>query len=127
MGKKIGRLDMVQKVAKHGTKASELLWTGADGHQRIWQSDEKNPSSRGRKSPSQRDKELENRWREEKDYEKGVSEVVKNFEMEGLMAEKGLWNVAKEKIMKETGELSSEEGDVVKDFKAMHEEDFWSS
>ena len=43
------------------------------------------------------------------------------------MAEKGLWNLGKEKIMKETGELSSEEGDVVKDFKAMHEEDFWSS
>ena len=29
--------------------------------------------------------------------------------------------------MKERGELPNEEGDVVKESKAMHEEDFWSS
>ena len=29
--------------------------------------------------------------------------------------------------MKERGELPNEEGDVVREFKAMHEEDFWSS
>ena len=29
--------------------------------------------------------------------------------------------------MKERGELPNEEGDVVKEYKAMHEEDFWSS
>ena len=43
------------------------------------------------------------------------------------MAQKGLWNSAKEKDMKERGELPSEEGDVVKESKAMHEEDFRSS
>ena len=43
------------------------------------------------------------------------------------MAQKGLWNLAKEKIMMEEGELPNEEGDVVKEYKAMHEEDFWSS
>ena len=39
-----------------------------------------------------------------------------NFEMEGLMTQKGLWNLAKEKIMMERGELPSEEGNVVKFF-----------
>ena len=34
--------------------------------------DEKNPNSRGRKSPSQRGKDLENRWRKEKNYETGL-------------------------------------------------------
>ena len=43
------------------------------------------------------------------------------------MAQKGLWNLAKEKIMKERCELPHKEGDVVKEFQAMHEEDFWSS
>ena len=43
------------------------------------------------------------------------------------MAQKGLRNVEKEKIMKERGELPNEEGDVVKECKAVHEEDFWSS
>ena len=35
--------------------------------------------TRGRKSPSQRGKELENREGKEKNYEKGVSEAVKQF------------------------------------------------
>ena len=41
------------------------------------------------------------------------------------MAEKGLWNLAKEKIMKERWELLDEEGDAVRE--AMHEENFWSN
>ena len=44
------------------------------------------------------------------------------------MAQKGLWNLATEKkTMKERGELPSEEGDVVRESEAVHEEDFWSS
>ena len=42
-----------------GPKLVNCCKTGTDGHQRIWQNDEKNSNSR-RKSPSQRDKELEN-------------------------------------------------------------------
>ena len=33
------------------------------------------------------------------------------------MAQKGLWNLAKEKIMKGRGELPNEEGDVVREKK----------
>ena len=35
--------------------------------------------------------------------------------------------MAKEKIIKERGELPNKEGDAVKEFRAMHGEDFWSS
>ena len=35
--------------------------------------------------------------------------------------------LGKRKIMKERGELPTEEGDVVRECKAMNEEDFWSS
>ena len=52
--------------------------------------------------------------------------VLNNFEMEGLMAQKGLWNLAKEK-MRERGEWPNEGGDVVREYKAMHDEGFWSS
>ena len=41
--------------------------------------DEKNSNSRRRKSPSQGDKELDNRGRKEKKYETGVSEAIKQF------------------------------------------------
>ena len=47
--------------------------------------------------------------------------------MEGLIAQKGLWNLAKVKIMKERGKLPNEVGDAVREFRAMHEENFWSS
>ena len=43
------------------------------------------------------------------------------------MAQKGLWKLAKEKIMKESVELPNEEGDAVREYKAVHEENFWSS
>ena len=59
---------------------------------------------------------------------KAYKRLLHNFEMEGLMEQKGLWNLAKEKTMKERGELpNEEEGDVVREYEAMHEEDFWSS
>ena len=53
--------------------------------------------------------------------------LVNKFEMEGLMAQKDLWNLAKEKIMKQKKELPDEDGDAVREFEAMHEENFWSS
>ena len=38
-----------------------------------------------------------------------------------------MWNFAKEKILRERGELPKEEGDAVREYKAMHEENFLSS
>ena len=62
-------------------------------------------------------KEAEN-WRIEgakkRITRKEYKRLVNNFEMEGLMAQKDLWNLAKETTMKERGELPNEEGDVVR-------------
>ena len=58
---------------------------------------------------------------------KECQRLLNKFKMEGLMAPKGLWNLAKEKIMKERRELPNGEGDAVREQKAMHEENFWSS
>ena len=44
-------------------------------------------------------------------------------QMKGFMEQRGLWNLAKGKILRERGE----EGDAVREYKAMHEENFWSS
>ena len=112
--------DLVQKVfgtceAKNGTEIDELLQTGTDGHQRIWKNAENNSNFRRRKSPSPGGTELENKGRKQKITRKEYQRLVNKFEMEGLMAENGLWNLAKEKIMKERGELLIEEGDVVRE------------
>ena len=46
---------------------------------------------------------------------KEYQRLVNKFEMDGFMAQKGLWNLAKEKILKERGELPKEEGDAVRE------------
>ena len=43
------------------------------------------------------------------------------------MTQKGLWNLAGEKILRARGALPKEDGDAVREHKAMHEEDFLSS
>ena len=43
------------------------------------------------------------------------------------MAQKGLWNLAREKMLQDRGALPKEEGDSVREYKAMHEENFVSS
>ena len=53
--------------------------------------------------------------------------LLNKFEMEGFMAQKGLWNLAGEKILRERGTLPKEEGDAIREYKAMHEENFLSS
>ena len=43
------------------------------------------------------------------------------------MAQKGLWNLAGENVLQDRGELPKEEGDVIGEYKAMHDENFLSS
>ena len=40
--------------------------------------------------------------------------------------QKGLWNFVREKVLQDMGELLEEEGDVIREYKAMHEEIFLS-
>ena len=47
--------------------------------------------------------------------------------MEGFVAQKGLWNLVGEQVLQDSGALSEEEGDVIRAYKAMHEEVFLSS
>ena len=42
---------------------------------------------------------------------KECQRLVNKLEMEGFMAQKGLWNVTRERILRERGELRKEEGD----------------
>ena len=42
------------------------------------------------------------------------------------MAQKGLWNLFREKMLQDRGALPKEDGDIVREYKAMHEENFLS-
>ena len=41
--------------------------------------------------------------------------------MDGFMAQRGLWKLAREKILRERGALPKEEGDAIGEYKAMNE------
>ena len=43
------------------------------------------------------------------------------------MTQKGLWNLVRGKMLQDRGELPKEEGDVIREYKAMHEEKLLSS
>ena len=58
---------------------------------------------------------------------KECQRLLNKFEMEGFMAQKGLWNLAREKILRERGALPMEEGDAIREYKAVHEDNFLSS
>ena len=50
-----------------------------------------------------------------------------DFEMGGSISQKSLWNVAREKMLQDRGALPKEEGDIVRECKAMHGDNFLSS
>ena len=41
--------------------------------------------------------------------------LLNKFEMEDFMAQEGLWNLVREKVLRERGELPQEEGDVIRE------------
>ena len=43
------------------------------------------------------------------------------------MAQKGLWNLARENMLQDRGEWPKEEGDDIREYEAMHEENFLRS
>ena len=53
--------------------------------------------------------------------------LVSNFALEGFMAQKGLWNLAGEEMLRDRGALLKEECDFIREHRAMHEENFLSS
>ena len=44
------------------------------------------------------------------------------FEMGGFMTQKGQWNLARRKMPQDRGAVLEEEGDIVREYKAIHEE-----
>ena len=48
---------------------------------------------------------------------KEYQRLLNKFEMEGCMAQKGLGNLVREKVLQDRGELPKEEGDVIREYK----------
>ena len=66
--------------------------------------------------PEQAGTEEHSKMLKQKDHKETVQEIVE------FMAQKGLWNVAREKMSQDRGALPKEEGDIVREYKATHDE-----
>ena len=49
------------------------------------------------------------------------------FEVGGFMAQKGLWNITKRRMLEDRVALPREDGDLLREYQAVHEENFLSS
>ena len=52
---------------------------------------------------------------------KEYQRLFHKFKMEGFMAQKGLWNLARNKALQDRGALPREEGDTMREYKAMQQ------
>ena len=72
-----------------------------------------------------------NNWRidgqKKRNTRKEYQRLVNKFEMEGFTTQKGLWNLARQKLLRERGVMPKEEVDAVRKYKAMHDEKFLGS
>ena len=57
------------------------------------------------------------KWKIERQRRK-IRRLWKELETGGFMAQKGLWNVARERMLRNRGALREEEGDTVREYKA---------
>ena len=101
--------------AKNGTKIDELLQDGASEHKKAWQDVKTISDSRRRRRAKRRTTR--------KEYKK----LRNKLEMESFMAQKSLWNLARNKKVQDMSALPKEESDVIREYKVMHEENFLSN
>ena len=58
---------------------------------------------------------------------KECKRLREEFEVGGFMAQKGLWNIAKKRMFEDGEALPKEDGDLLREYQAMHEKNFLCS
>ena len=105
------------RETEDGTQIEELFQARASGHQRAWQYVETYPDPRRRQGSCQRGKKTGRlRGKKRRITWKEYRRLLHDFELEGLMAQKGLWNLAREKRLHDRGALPREECDVIREY-----------
>ena len=92
------------RAAKNGTRIDESMQAGENGYERVWENVKKNLNARNPANNSRG-------WKIERCF----------------VAQKGLRNIAKRRMPEDIGALPREDGDLLREYHAMHEENFLSS
>ena len=93
---------------------------------RVWEDVKKNLNTRRGRGARQKRERVES-WegrQKRRVTGKECNRVREEFEVGGFMARKGLWNLAQKRMLEDRGALRSEGGDLLREYQAMHEENF---
>ena len=136
-GKKCGQgvrsLDLLQIMlglceTENGTKIDELLQARASGHKRVRQDAKTNSDSRRRQGHPPRKQELGRlRNRKEGSQGKETGDCGLSSKREDSWHRKAYGTWLERKMLQDGCALPKEERDIVREYKAMHEENFLSS
>ena len=85
-----------------------------NGCSRAWQNVEENPNLEDGRGPSKGGKNWRIEGHKRRITRKEYRRLWNEIEMGGFLAQKGLWNLAREKMLEDRGALPKEEGDIVR-------------
>ena len=97
------------------------------GTKKTWQNGKTNSDSQRGQVPAKEAKNRKIEGQKRRIAGKEKRRLLNEFEMGGFMAQKGLWNHARDKMLQDRDALPKQTGDVIREYKAMHEENFLSS
>ena len=113
---------------ENGTEIDELLQAGTSRHKKEHGNMIKRIQTlEDGRIPANEAKDWKMEGKKRRITRKVFQRLIHEFELEGLMTQKGLWNLAREKRLQERGAMPKEEGDVIREYNAMSEENFRSS
>ena len=55
---------------------------------------------------------------------KECKRLREEFEVGGVMAQNGLWNIVKKRMLRDRGAVPKEDGDLLREYQSIHEENF---
>ena len=112
-----------------GTNIDELLQAGTNRHKRVRQDVKKKRVQvlQNNRIPANEARNWKIQGQKRRITWKEYKRLLNSFELGGFMAQKHLRNVARENMLQDRGALPKEEGDIVREYKAMHEDNLLST
>ena len=111
-----------------GPKIDEPVNARKNGHERIWK-DVKTYVKTLRRSGSPPGMREDGKVEGQKKAfpQRNIIYIGRNLRLEVSWPKEGLWNIAKKKMLEDRGALLEEDGNQLRECRAMHEEHFLSS
>ena len=110
-----------------GTEADEPLQTRRERRNGDRKHENHLRTRRAEGARQERERVANRREKQRRVTRKERERLREEFENRNFVTRKGLWNIAKKRTLEDKATLPKEEGDLIREYKAMHEENCLSS